>query len=86
MFKDYGIRELPSIVHVECRVVFGLALAPVLEAGSGDVRVAEQFLHLAMSASFKSALVAAVARIECRHSPLTSTLMPVSRPYCTTTF
>ncbi len=34
-----------------------------------------------MSASCERAFVAAVARIECTHRPLTSALMPVSRPY-----
>ena len=36
---------------------------------------------LAMSASWESALVAAVARRECTHNPFTSALMPVARPY-----
>jgi hypothetical protein len=35
----------------------------------------------AMSASFESAFVAAVARSKCTHSPMTSALMPVSRLY-----
>jgi hypothetical protein len=43
--------------------------------------VAEPFLDLAISASWESALVAAVARRECTHSPFTSAVMPVSRPY-----
>ena len=51
----------------------------------GDVRVAEPFLDLvAISASCNSVFVAAVARSECTHSPLTSALMPVSRPYLRT--
>jgi hypothetical protein len=33
---------------------------------------------LAISASFESAFVAAVARIECTHTPMASPLMPVA--------
>jgi hypothetical protein len=33
-----------------------------------------------MSASWEKALMAAVARSECTHNPITSALMPVSRP------
>jgi hypothetical protein len=36
---------------------------------------------LAMSASCESAFVADVARSECTHSPITSALTPVARPY-----
>ena len=36
---------------------------------------------LAISASSESAFVAAVSRCKCTHSPFTSALMPVSRPY-----
>jgi hypothetical protein len=31
---------------MKCRAVLGLALAPVVEAGSRDVRVPELLLHL----------------------------------------
>src|ERR1019366_4249169 len=35
-----------SILHMKRRAVLGLAFAPVVEPGSGDVRVPEPFLHL----------------------------------------
>jgi hypothetical protein len=41
---------------------------------------------LAMSASFESAFVAAVARIECTHTPIASALIPVARAYLMTIF
>lgn len=59
---------------------------PVIEADGGDVGMAEPLLHLAMSASYARALVAAVARIECTHSPLTSIFKPVTCPYFLTIF
>jgi hypothetical protein len=34
------------ILYMERGVVFGLALAPVIETRSGDIRVAEPFLYL----------------------------------------
>lgn len=34
------------ILHMKCRAILGLALAPVIEAGSGDVRMTEPFLDL----------------------------------------
>jgi hypothetical protein len=37
-----------------------------------------------MSASFESAFVAAVARIECTQTPIASALMPVSLVYFVT--
>jgi hypothetical protein len=41
---------------------------------------------LAISASCDRALVAAVARIECTHSPLTLIFKPVAWPYFLTMF
>src|SRR5271165_5098668 len=41
---------------------------------------------LAISESCDRAFVAAVARSECTHSPLTSALTPVSKPYFRTIF
>jgi hypothetical protein len=42
------MRELrrPSILHMKGWAVFWLALAPVVEAGSGDVGVPKPFLDL----------------------------------------
>ena len=31
---------------MKCRAVLGLALAPVIEPGSGDIRMPEPLLHL----------------------------------------
>lgn len=59
------------------RAVFRLALARVVEASGGDVGMAEPLLHLAISASCESALVAVVARIECTHTPIASALIPL---------
>jgi hypothetical protein len=39
-----SVIEIPSILHMKCRAVFGLALAPVVEAGGADVGVAEPLL------------------------------------------
>ena len=39
-----------------------------------------------MSASFESAFVAAVARVECTHTPMASALMPVAFAYLMTMF
>jgi hypothetical protein len=33
------------VLHPECRAVLGLALAPIIEPGRGDVRMAQPFLH-----------------------------------------
>jgi hypothetical protein len=44
---------------MKSRAVLGLAVTPVLEAGTGDIGIS---WTLAMSALFDSALVAAVAR------------------------
>lgn len=41
-FSKGGCR--PSIFHMKCRTIFRLALAPVVEAGSGDVGMAQPFL------------------------------------------
>jgi len=36
---------LPSILHMERRAVSGLALAPIVKAGSRDVDLPEPFLN-----------------------------------------
>jgi hypothetical protein len=66
------------------QAVLGLALASVVEARRRDVSMAEPFLHFAMSASFDSAFVAAVARIECTQAPIASALTPVLFAYLMT--
>src|ERR1017187_7174755 len=69
------------ILYPERGAVLGPRLAPVVKPRRETFAGASHSWTLAISASCESAFVAAVARSECTHSPLTSALMPVSRPY-----
>src|SRR5258708_1610997 len=40
------LHDLPSILYMECRAVFGLALAPVVEAGGGFICMSHPPLYL----------------------------------------
>src|SRR5438270_7258125 len=68
--KFINIRELVSIPNMECRAVFRLALAPVVEAGSGHIGMAEPNLHLGDVRLIGK-------RIGWTQRPFTSTSMPV---------
>jgi hypothetical protein len=71
------------VLDMERGTVLGLALAPVIEAGSGDIGVAQPFLDLGDVRLMRERVGRRVARSECTHSPFTSALMPEAIPYFT---
>lgn len=66
---------------MKCRSVLKTCLAPVIESGVKTFVWPSHSCTLAMSASFESAFVAAVARIECTQPPTASAVMPVAFAY-----
>ena len=61
---------LESVLHVKCRAVLGLALAPVVEACRGDIGVPEPFLDLCDIGLVRQ-------RIRCRRRPQRMHAQPV---------